>query len=35
MTQFIPPPMDRKRKDKDEDGGVDEEVCADVFFFMK
>lgn len=27
MTQFIPPPMEKKRKDKDEDGGVDEEVC--------
>ncbi|XP_056600309.1 ATP-dependent RNA helicase A [Triplophysa dalaica] len=30
MTQFIPPPMDRKRKDKDEDGGVDEEVNCNV-----
>lgn len=26
MTQFVPPPMDRKKKDKDEDGG-EEEVC--------
>ncbi|XP_016385759.1 ATP-dependent RNA helicase A-like [Sinocyclocheilus rhinocerous] len=26
MTQFVPPPMDRKKKDKDEDGG-EEDVC--------
>lgn len=28
MTNFVPPPMDRKKKDKDEDGGED-----DVFPF--
>lgn len=26
MTHFVPPPSDRKRKDKDEEGGEDE-VC--------
>lgn len=31
MTQFVPPPMDRKRKDKDEEGaGGDEEVNCNV-----
>lgn len=24
MTQFVPPPSDRKRKDKDEEGGEEE-----------
>lgn len=24
MTNFVPPPMDRKKKDKDEDGGEDD-----------
>ncbi|XP_072544366.1 ATP-dependent RNA helicase A isoform X1 [Salminus brasiliensis] len=27
MTQFVPPPMDRKKKDKDEEGGEDEVNC--------
>ncbi|KAG1934781.1 ATP-dependent RNA helicase A [Pimephales promelas] len=27
MTQFVPPPMDRKKKDKDEDGGEEEVNC--------
>uniref|UniRef100_A0A3Q1GBT2 Uncharacterized protein n=1 Tax=Acanthochromis polyacanthus TaxID=80966 RepID=A0A3Q1GBT2_9TELE len=27
MTHFVPPPMDRKRKDKDEDGGDDDTNC--------
>uniref|UniRef100_A0A673GKI0 RNA helicase n=1 Tax=Sinocyclocheilus rhinocerous TaxID=307959 RepID=A0A673GKI0_9TELE len=31
MTQFVPPPMDRKKKDKDEDGG-EEDVCFFVCF---
>lgn len=24
MTNFVPPPMDRKKKDKDEEGGEDD-----------
>lgn len=24
MTQFVPPPSDKKRKDKDEEGGEEE-----------
>lgn len=24
MTNFTPPPMDRKKKDKDEEGGEDD-----------
>ncbi|XP_007893761.1 ATP-dependent RNA helicase A isoform X2 [Callorhinchus milii] len=36
MTQFIPPPRDKKKKDRDEDGGEDEEVncnsiCSDDY----
>ncbi|XP_075038353.1 ATP-dependent RNA helicase A isoform X2 [Mixophyes fleayi] len=36
MTKFIPPPRDKKRKDKDEEGGEDEEtncnlVCTDDY----
>uniref|UniRef100_A0AAR2J9D1 RNA helicase n=1 Tax=Pygocentrus nattereri TaxID=42514 RepID=A0AAR2J9D1_PYGNA len=27
MTQFVPPPMDRKKKDKDEEGGEEEVNC--------
>ncbi|CAK6980769.1 ATP-dependent RNA helicase A [Scomber scombrus] len=27
MTNFIPPPMDRKKKDKDEDGGDEDTNC--------
>uniref|UniRef100_A0A8C1KIL4 RNA helicase n=1 Tax=Cyprinus carpio TaxID=7962 RepID=A0A8C1KIL4_CYPCA len=27
MTQFVPPPMDRKKKDKDEDGGEEDVNC--------
>ncbi|KAM7399989.1 hypothetical protein PAMA_004604 [Pampus argenteus] len=27
MTNFVPPPMDRKKKDKDEDGGDDDTNC--------
>ncbi|MED6280911.1 ATP-dependent RNA helicase A [Characodon lateralis] len=27
MTNFVPPPMDRKKKDKDEDGGEDDTNC--------
>lgn len=29
MTQFVPPPSDKKRKDKDEEGGEDE-VCKRI-----
>uniref|UniRef100_A0A3Q3FKM4 Uncharacterized protein n=1 Tax=Labrus bergylta TaxID=56723 RepID=A0A3Q3FKM4_9LABR len=27
MTNFIPPPMDRKKKEKDEDGGEEDTNC--------
>ncbi|KAM3603825.1 uncharacterized protein V6R79_002682 [Siganus canaliculatus] len=27
MTNFVPPPVDRKKKDKDEDGGEDDTNC--------
>lgn len=31
MTNFTPPPMDRKKKDKDEEGGEDDvSLCRDV-----
>ncbi|XP_068095780.1 ATP-dependent RNA helicase A isoform X2 [Hyperolius riggenbachi] len=30
MTQFIPPPRDRKRKDKDEEGGEDDEANCNL-----
>ncbi len=33
MTQFVPPPMDRKKKDKDEDGG-EEDVCCLLCLFV-
>lgn len=31
MTNFVPPPIDRKRRDKDEEGGDDDvgHVCPD------
>ncbi len=31
MTNFVPPPMDRKKKDKDEEGGEDD---VSVFFHL-
>lgn len=33
MTNFVPPPMDRKKKDKDEEGGEDDvspESCSSL-----
>lgn len=32
MTGFVPPPMDRKRRDKDEEGGDDDVHRADLFW---
>lgn len=34
MTQFVPPPMEKKRKDKDEEGGEDE-VLLSIFSTVK
>uniref|UniRef100_A0A8C2EEQ6 RNA helicase n=2 Tax=Cyprinus carpio TaxID=7962 RepID=A0A8C2EEQ6_CYPCA len=34
MTQFVPPPMDRKKKDKDEDGGEEDVLPGAVLVFL-
>ncbi len=34
MTQFVPPPLDRKKKDKDEDGG-EEDVCFFILNYVQ
>ncbi|XP_037132075.1 ATP-dependent RNA helicase A isoform X2 [Syngnathus acus] len=30
MTNFVPPPLERKKRDKDEEGGADEDVNCNV-----
>lgn len=32
MTSFVPPPMDRKKRDKEEEGGDEEVHQADLFW---
>lgn len=32
MTSFVPPPLDRKKRDKDEEGGDDDVYRADLFW---